>query len=190
MRCLVHNHRTDVMMTPARSTAADSLGNEVAIAADLLGNEVAVNRASTRNALEAHTKEVSHEPCCHRSRRQGIANLHSSTRRHDRRGTEGPDAKAHRARRTISGPASLNEIAAIICSRSVQTVARRPAGITPVRELPTACRRFAVLPEQRRQETSRSRRTNQRRWLAVLRCTPCGSETGGSLHGAWQQVGA
>jgi hypothetical protein len=38
---------------PARSTAAD-----------LLGNEVTDYRASGSNALEAHTKEVSHEPCC------------------------------------------------------------------------------------------------------------------------------
>jgi hypothetical protein len=37
---------------PARSTAAD-----------LLGNEVTDYRASGSNALEAHTKEVSHEPC-------------------------------------------------------------------------------------------------------------------------------
>jgi hypothetical protein len=36
--------------------------------ADLLGHEVTDYRASTNNALEAQTKEVSHESCCHRFR--------------------------------------------------------------------------------------------------------------------------
>jgi len=49
-----------------------------------LQNEVAGDLASNTNALEAHRKEDSHEPCCHRSRRQGIPYLHPSTGRSDR----------------------------------------------------------------------------------------------------------
>src|ERR1043165_4992569 len=82
--------RTDVVAAPARSTAAD-----------LLGNEVTVHRASSSNALEAHTKEVSREPCCHRSRRQGIADLHPSTRWDHCRGVQGPHEEARRARRDL-----------------------------------------------------------------------------------------
>jgi len=40
--------------------------------ADLPENEVTAYGASTSNALEAHSEEVSHEPCCHRSRGTGI----------------------------------------------------------------------------------------------------------------------
>jgi len=62
MRCLVHNHRTNVVVTPARSTAADSLGNEGAIAADLLGNEVAVTvpQPETRSRRTPRRSAMSH----------------------------------------------------------------------------------------------------------------------------------
>ena len=68
-------------------------------------NEVAVDRASDRNALEAHRKEDSHEPCCHRSGWQGIPDLHPSTRRGDHRRAEGPDAQAHRVGRDVGAGA-------------------------------------------------------------------------------------
>jgi hypothetical protein len=41
-----------------------------ATVAVFLQHEVAVDRASIANALEAHRKEDSHEPCCHRSNRR------------------------------------------------------------------------------------------------------------------------
>ena len=76
---------------PARQPSAAPA--QRAEAAVLLGNEVAVNRASTRNALEAHTLEDSHATCCHRSGEQGIADLHPPARRSDRRGAQFPTRK-------------------------------------------------------------------------------------------------
>jgi hypothetical protein len=62
-------------------------------AAVLLGNEITVNRASTRNALEAHTLEDSHAACCHRSGEQGIAGLHPPAGWNHRRGAQASDSE-------------------------------------------------------------------------------------------------
>jgi hypothetical protein len=58
--------------------------------AAFLWNEVAVDRASDSHALEAHRKEDSHGPCCHRSGWQGIPDLHPSLGRNNHRRAEGP----------------------------------------------------------------------------------------------------
>src|SRR5262249_1888356 len=87
---------------PVRQPGA-ALARRRAQEAANLQNEVAGDRASTSNALEAHRKEGSHEPCCHRSRRQGIADLHPSTGRGDRGRAEGPDSETYRARRNVAG---------------------------------------------------------------------------------------
>jgi hypothetical protein len=75
--------------------------------AGFLESEVAVDRASTTNALEAHRKEDSHEPCCHRSGRQGVADLHPATEWGDLGGAEGPDSETYRAGLDMAGEPTL-----------------------------------------------------------------------------------